>query len=121
MEHETGGCAAAESHISSFLRETDDYGTMGASWCGTIRCTSRNVCESFDNATAPTHEAVCIETFTGFAVPSFPHTRDTASAFSMANRKRRAFKQPLLARMSQHLAEGHRVEKSSTDDAELCH
>ena len=45
---------------------------------------------------------------------------DTASAFSMANLKRRAFNQHLIERISQHLAEGHSLEKSSPDYEELC-
>ena len=45
---------------------------------------------------------------------------DTASAFSMASLKRRAFNQHLIERISQHLAEGHSLEKSSPDYEELC-
>ncbi len=45
---------------------------------------------------------------------------DTASAFSMANLKRRAFNQHLIERISQHLAKGHSLEKSSSDYEELC-
>jgi Transposase DDE domain len=45
---------------------------------------------------------------------------DTASAVSMASLKRRAFNQHLIERISQHLAEGHSLEKSSPDYAELC-
>lgn len=45
---------------------------------------------------------------------------DAASAFSMASLKRRAFNQHLIERISQHLAEGHSLEKSSPDYEELC-
>jgi DDE superfamily endonuclease len=48
-----------------------------------------------------------------------PHG-DTASAFSMASLKRRAFNQHLIERISQHLAEGHSLEKSSPAYEELC-
>ena len=43
-----------------------------------------------------------------------------ASAFSMASLKRRAFNQHLIERISQHLAKGHSVEKSSPAYEELC-
>jgi hypothetical protein len=45
---------------------------------------------------------------------------DTASAFSMASLKRRAFNQHLIEHISQYLAEGHSLEKSSPDYEELC-
>jgi hypothetical protein len=45
---------------------------------------------------------------------------DTESAFSMASLQRRAFNQHLIERISQHLAEGHSLEKSSSDYEELC-
>jgi hypothetical protein len=43
-----------------------------------------------------------------------------ASGFSMASLKRRAFNQHLLERISQYLAKGHSLEKSSPDYEELC-
>jgi hypothetical protein len=45
---------------------------------------------------------------------------EAAAAFSMASLKRRAFNQHLIERISQHLAEGHSLEKSSPDYEELC-
>ena len=45
---------------------------------------------------------------------------DAASSFSMASLKRRAFNQHLIDRICEHLAKGHRLEKSSPDDEELC-
>ena len=45
---------------------------------------------------------------------------DIASAFSMASLKRRAFNQHLIERISQYLAKGHSLEKSSPDYEELC-
>jgi hypothetical protein len=45
---------------------------------------------------------------------------DTTAAFSMASLKRRAFNHHLIERISQHLAEGHSLEKSSPDYEELC-
>ena len=42
------------------------------------------------------------------------------AGFSMASLKRRAFNQHLLERISQHLAQGHSLEKSSPDYQELC-
>jgi DDE superfamily endonuclease len=50
------------------------------------------------------------------------HQQDGASAlaFSMASLKRRAFNQHLIERISQHLAQGHSLEKSSPEYEELC-
>ena len=45
---------------------------------------------------------------------------EAASPFSMASLKRRAFNQHLIERISQHLAEGHSLEKSSPAYEELC-
>jgi DDE superfamily endonuclease len=45
---------------------------------------------------------------------------DAASVFSMASLKRRAFNQHLIERISQYLAKGHSLEKSSPDYEELC-
>lgn len=45
---------------------------------------------------------------------------DAAAAFSMASLKRRAFNQHLIERISQHLAQGHSLEKSSPEYEELC-
>ena len=45
---------------------------------------------------------------------------DAASVFSMASLKRRAFNQHLIERISQHLAQGHSLEKSSPAYEELC-
>lgn len=45
---------------------------------------------------------------------------DAAAAFSMASLKRYAFNQHLIERISQHLAQGHSLEKSSPDYEELC-
>ena len=42
------------------------------------------------------------------------------TGFSMASVKRRAFNQHLLERISQHLAQGHSLEKSSPDYQSLC-
>ena len=45
---------------------------------------------------------------------------DAASGFSMASLKRRAFNQHLIERITQHLPQGHSLEKSSPDYEELC-
>ena len=45
---------------------------------------------------------------------------DAAAAFSMASLKRRAFNQHLIERISQYLAQGHSLEKSSPDYEALC-
>jgi hypothetical protein len=45
---------------------------------------------------------------------------EAASGFSMASLKRRAFNQHLLERISQYLAQGHSLEKSSPHYEELC-
>jgi transcription initiation factor TFIID subunit TAF12 len=49
------------------------------------------------------------------------HKGETVAAFSMASLKRRAFKQHLIDRMDQQVAQGYSLEQSSPDDAELCH
>lgn len=49
-----------------------------------------------------------------------PHHREAASEFSMARLTRRAFNQPLSARIAQHVAKGHRVETSSPENEERC-
>jgi len=45
---------------------------------------------------------------------------DTVSSFSMASLKRRTFNQHLIDRICDHLAKGHRLEKSSSAYEELC-
>jgi len=45
---------------------------------------------------------------------------DSASRFSMASLKRRTFNQHLIERISQHLAQGHSLEKFSPDYEALC-
>ena len=45
---------------------------------------------------------------------------ESQAGFSMASVKRRAFNQHLLERISQHLAQGHSLEKSSPDYQSLC-
>jgi DDE superfamily endonuclease len=45
---------------------------------------------------------------------------DAASGFSMASLKRRAFNQHLIERISQCLAQGYSLDKSSPDYEELC-
>ncbi len=45
---------------------------------------------------------------------------EAASAVSMASLKRLAFNQHLIERISQYLAEGHSLEKSSPAYEELC-
>ena len=48
------------------------------------------------------------------------HNGDAAAVFSMASLKRRAFNQHLIERISQYLATGHSLEKSSPAYEELC-
>ena len=48
------------------------------------------------------------------------HHGEAASVFSMASLQRRAFNQHLIERISQHLAQGHSLEKSSPDYEDLC-
>ncbi|HSX77401.1 MAG TPA: transposase [Candidatus Saccharimonadia bacterium] len=48
------------------------------------------------------------------------HNGGAASGLSMASLKRRAFNQHLIERISQYLAKGHSLEKSSPDYEELC-
>jgi hypothetical protein len=48
------------------------------------------------------------------------HNGEATSAFSMASLKRRAFNHHLIERISQHLAKGHSLEKSSPEYEQLC-
>ena len=51
--------------------------------------------------------------------PSETHRGHRSQRFSMASLKRRAFNEHLMERISQHLAKGHSLDKSSPDYQEL--
>ena len=52
--------------------------------------------------------------------PSESRREHRSRRFSMSGLKRRAFNEHLMERISQHLAKGHSLEKSSPDYQELC-
>ena len=52
--------------------------------------------------------------------PSESRREHRSRRFSMSSLKRRAFNEHLMERISQHLAKGHSLEKSSPDYQELC-
>jgi hypothetical protein len=66
------------------------------------------------------HFNACLSAVTLAKLDARQQNGNAASGFSMASLKRRAFNQHLIERISQHLAQGHSLEKSSPDYEELC-
>jgi hypothetical protein len=66
------------------------------------------------------HFNACLRAVTLAKLDARQQNGDAAAGFSMASLKRRAFNQHLIERISQHLAQGHSLEKSSPDYEELC-
>jgi hypothetical protein len=66
------------------------------------------------------HFNACLSAVTLAKLDARQQNGDAASGFSMASLKRRAFNQHLIERISQHLAQGHSLEKSSPEYEELC-
>lgn len=78
-------------------------------------------CQARSQATLNFHFNASLSTGTLATLEARQHNGEAASGCSMASLKRRAFTQHLIERMSQPLAQGHRLNKSSPDDEELCH
>jgi DDE superfamily endonuclease len=77
-------------------------------------------CQARSQAKLNFHFQASLSAVTLAKLDARQHNGDAASAFSMASLKRRAFNHHLIERISQHLAEGHSLEKSSPDYEELC-
>jgi DDE superfamily endonuclease len=77
-------------------------------------------CQARSHAKLNFHFQASLSAVTLATLDARQQNGDAASAFSMASLKRRAFNQHLIERISQHLAEGHSLEKSSPDYEELC-
>jgi hypothetical protein len=77
-------------------------------------------CQARSQAKLNFHFNACLSAVTLAKLDARQQNGDAAAAFSMASLKRRAFNQHLIERISQHLAEGHSLDKSSPDYEELC-
>ncbi len=77
-------------------------------------------CQARSQAKLTLHFNASLSAVTLAKLEARQYNRDAASGFSMASLKRRAFNQHLIERISQHLAKGHSLEKSSPDYEELC-
>jgi DDE superfamily endonuclease len=77
-------------------------------------------CQARSQAKLNFHFNASLSTVTLAKLEAPQQNGDAASGFSMARLKRRAFNQHLIARISQYLAKGHSLEKSSPDYEELC-
>ena len=77
-------------------------------------------CQARSKAKLDFHFNASLSAVTFAKLEARHQTGNCGQAFSMASLKRRACNQHLIERIVQHLAEGHRVEKSSPDYEELC-
>jgi hypothetical protein len=77
-------------------------------------------CQARAQATLDFHFKASLTAVTLATLEAHQENGDAMSSFSMARLKRRAFNQQLIDRICDHLAKGHRLEKSSPDDEELC-
>ena len=77
-------------------------------------------CQARSQAKLNFHFNASLSTVTLAKLEARQQNGDAVSGFSMASLKRRAFNQHLIARISQYLAQGHSLEKSSPDYEELC-
>ena len=77
-------------------------------------------CQARSQAKLNFHFNASLSTVTLAKLEARQHNGEAVSGFSMASLKRRAFNQHLLERISQYLAKGHSLEKSSPDYEELC-
>ena len=84
------------------------------------QCTGLTDCQARSRAKLTVHCNASLSAVTLATLEARPHNEDAASGFSMASLKRRAFNQQLIERISQHLAKGHSLEKSSPEYEQLC-
>jgi hypothetical protein len=84
------------------------------------QCTGLTDCPARSQAQLNLHFQARLSAVTLAKLDARQQNGDAAAALSMASLKRRTFHQHLLERISQHVAEGHSLEKSSPDYEELC-
>ena len=84
------------------------------------QCTGLTDCQARSQAKLNLHFNASLSAVTLAKLEARQQYGDAASAFSMASLKRRAFNQHLIERISQHVAQGHSLEKSSPEYEELC-
>lgn len=84
------------------------------------QCTGLTDCQARSHAKLNLHFNASLSAVTLAKLEARQQHGDAASAFSMASLKRRAFNPHLIERISQHVAQGHSLEKSSPDYEELC-
>ena len=84
------------------------------------QCTGLTDCQARSQAKLNFHFNASLSAVTLAKLEAHQQNGAAASVFSMASLKRRAFNQHLIERISQHLAKGHSLEKSSPDYEELC-
>jgi len=84
------------------------------------QCTGLIECQARSQAKRNFHFNASLSAVTRAQLEARQHKGDMASAFSMVSLKRRAFNQHLIERISQYLAKGHSLEKSSPEYEQLC-
>ena len=84
------------------------------------QCTGLIECQARSQAKLNFHFNASLSAVTRAQLEARQHKGDMASAFSMVSLKRRAFNQHLIERISQYLAKGHSLEKSSPEYEQLC-
>jgi hypothetical protein len=84
------------------------------------QCTGLIECQARSQAKLNFHFNASLSAVTLAKLEAHQQKGDVASAFSMVSLKRRAFNQHLIERISQYLAEGHSLEKSSPEYEQLC-
>jgi Transposase DDE domain len=77
-------------------------------------------CQARSQAQLHFHFTASVSAVTLAKLDARQQTGEAASPVSMASLKRRAFNQHLIERISQHVAEGHSLEKSSPAYEALC-
>ena len=82
--------------------------------------TSLSACQARSQAKLHFHFNASMSALTLGKLQARQQSGGSQVGFSMASVKRRAFNQHLIERISQHLAQGHSLEKSSPDYEALC-
>ena len=82
--------------------------------------TSLSACQARSQAKLHVHFNASMSALTLGKLEARQQSGNAQAGFSMASLKRRAFNQHLLERISQHLAQGRSLEKSSPDYQDLC-
>ena len=84
------------------------------------QCTGLIECQARSQAKLNFHFNASLSAVTLAKLEACQQKGDMASAFSMVSLKRRAFNQHLIERISQYLAKGHSLAKSSPEYEQLC-